>query len=127
MTNDVKRMAQQKRLLITQGAVYRAEIMGCAHRVRTNLHADVLARNAINHLTANATAAVHNLFDFKNFTSGNLRTALPLLVSGVSLISRKKALLKPVLVGAAALAAIATGVYFLGKKKPWRRLRRTKV
>lgn len=125
MTNDVKRMTQQKRLLITQGAVYRAGISESANVVRTNLHADVLARNAINHLVANATAAVHNLFDSRNFTSGNLRTFLPLLVSGVSLIAKKKTLLKPVLAGAVALAAIATGIYFLGKKKPWRRLRQT--
>lgn len=128
MANDVKHVmqtgpAQQKSLLIAQGAVYRTGIGESANLMRANLHADVLAKNAINHIVANASAALHNLFDLKSFTSGNLRTLLPLLVSGVSLVAKRKALIKPVLVGAVALAAAGAVVFFLARKKSWLRLR----
>jgi hypothetical protein len=122
MVNDIKgvphaSLAQQRKLLIAQGAKYRTGISESAKVLRANLHADVLARNAINHLVANASSAFHNLFTSRRLTSDNFRRFLPFLLSGASLIVKRKAILKPVLVGAVALAAVGTAVYFLTRKK----------
>lgn len=109
-------LAQRKKMLIAQGASYRSAINESKVSVRENLHADVLAKSAVNHIAATASAAFDEVFRLKNFNLGNLQIVLPVLLSGFSLLSRK-GLVRPLLRGTAVAAVIGTMGYFLFKKK----------
>ncbi len=116
----VSLLAQRKKTLIAQGASYRLGITDSKTAVRENLHPDVLARNAISHLGATASAAFDNIFRLKNFNAGNLKILLPLITGGFSLLS-KRGLVRPLLRGTVMLAVAGTIGYFVFKKKAPRR------
>jgi hypothetical protein len=127
MVNDVQHrllpaMAQRKKMLVAQGAVYRLGVIESRNAVQANLQADMLAKGAIDHLMAGMSGAFGNAFGIatglKNFTLADAKTLLPFLISTASLLSRNKALLKPVIVGAVALMAAGAVAFFVSKKKP---------
>lgn len=108
---------QRKRMLIAQGALYRLGVSESKNAVRSNLHVDALAKSAISHLVANASGAFGTLLSLKNFKNGNVQALLPLLITGISFLSKKRILIKPAIVGMVALAAIGTAAFFMSKKK----------
>jgi hypothetical protein len=127
MVNDVQHkllpvMAQRKKKLVAQGAIYRLGVIESRNAVQANLHADTLAKGALDHLMASVPGAFSNAFGnatgLKNFTLADAKALLPFLISTVSLLSRKKALLKLVIVGAVALTAAGAVAFFVSKKKP---------
>lgn len=108
-------LAQRKKVLLAQGALYRAGVNESRAVVRENLHPGVMAKSAVNHLAATASAAFDNIFRLKNFNAGNLQILLPLLTSGFSLLSRR-GLIRPILRGAVVVATMGTASYFLFRK-----------
>lgn len=112
-------LAEQKEKLLLQCRAYRSAVGRSRKVVRSHLGADEIARTAIGLVSARAQTALANVSDFldlKNMSGAKLQRLLPLLVSGVSLLSRRS-LLKPVLRGAAVIGTAAAAVYFLSRKK----------
>lgn len=107
---------QRKKALIAQGAARRNDIDKSIDIVRNNLHADRLAKSAVNHLTSAAYTTVENMFDWRGIKNGNLRNLLPLAASAYSIISRRRLLL-PLLKGATVVAGLGAGGYFLWQRK----------
>lgn len=109
MPNNTERTAaQEKKLLIAQGAMYRLGLTESAHAVRTSLQPDVLTRNAVSSLVTAASAAVGAGFNLKNIRNVNYQAILPVLMSGISLLAKRRSLLKPIVGGALAFAAAWT-------------------
>jgi hypothetical protein len=118
MTNEVIHkapvsLAQRKEKLIREGASYRAAVRGSRDVVSHNLHAEVLARSVISHLTSSAYSAVGNLLNIKG---ANLQTLLPVAVSGVTFIIKARLLL-PLLRAAVIVGAVGGAAYFLLRHK----------
>ena len=107
---------QRKKALIAEGAMRRHEIDHARYIVRANLHADVIAKNAVSHFTTAAYAAVDNVFSWNSLRNGNLQTLLPFAASAYSLVTKRK-LIVPILRGAVVLSAVAGAVYVLAIKK----------
>jgi hypothetical protein len=108
--------AQRKSTLIAQGALYRSGITASQNAVQANLHVDALARSAVHHFAARSSAVLATLLSLNSLRKGNLRAVLPLLTTGVSLLAKRGAV-KPMLRGAAVLAAVGAGAFFLIRKK----------
>lgn len=111
--------AQHKERLLLQCRAYRAGIGYSRKVVRAHLGADEIAKTAIGMVSVRAQSALANfsdLLDFKNFSGAKLQRLLPLVVSGVSLLSRRS-LLKPVLRGALVVGSTAAALYFVSRKK----------
>ena len=111
MTNEVIQkapvsLAQRKEKLIREGASYRAAVRGSRDVVSHNLHAEVLARSVISHLTSSAYSAVGNLLNIKGT---NLQTLLPVVVSGATFIIKAR-LLRPLLRAAVIVSAVGGAV-----------------
>lgn len=114
MQNDLISIEERKKSLIAQGAAFRAQVIHAKHGAHAGLRPDALAKGAIDHIAAAAIAA------FKNGSAAriagvNLPTVLPLLVTGISALS-KRSLLKPVM-RAVAIAGVAGAVAMLVLKK----------
>lgn len=106
--------ADRKKQLIAQGRVYRAEVVVAKEEVRSGMRPDSMATAALNQVALIALAA------FRNKVGGagiNLAALLPLAASGVSALSKKKAVLKPVLRGVLVASAVAAAVALVVKKK----------
>jgi hypothetical protein len=124
MTNDQnpqikESLAEQKEKLLLQCRAYRSAIGRSRKVVRAHLGIDEIARTAVGLVSSRAQNALANVSDFldlKNMSGAKLQRLLPLVVSGVSLLSRR-AVLKPVLRGAAVVGTVAAAVYFLSRKK----------
>ena len=87
--------------------------------MRDNLGADGIAKTALGLVSTRAQSAFTNfadMLDFKHISSDKLRRLLPLVVSGVSLLTRRS-VLRPILRGALVLGSAGTALYFLSKKK----------
>lgn len=109
-------LAQRKRMLVIQGALYRSGISSAADSVRANLQVEVLARNVISHVAASATAGLGNALSLQSLKNGNLQKLLPLAVSGVSLLMKRSSF-KSGIGGALLVAAITAIATFALKKK----------
>ena len=107
---------QRKKALIAEGASRRREINRSRDIVRANLHADIIAKNAVSHFTTAAYAAVDSVFSWNSLRNGNLRTLLPFAASAWSLVTKRK-LVVPLLRGTVAVSAIGGAVYFMARKK----------
>lgn len=115
-SRDAPSYAQRKKMLLVEGAIYRYEIMNARETVRSSLHATALAKSAIGHFTATASAAVENIFNLRNLQHGGLKTLLPLVMTGVSLLS-KRGLVRPVLKVTLILGAAVAAAYVVVRKK----------
>ena len=118
MTNEIEpeshaSLAQRKEKLVREGVSYRSAISDAQGVIKDSLRAESLARSAIAHITTAAYAAFKSGAGLKG---ANLQTLVPLLVGGVSALS-KKALLKPIVRGALILGALGTILTFVVKKK----------
>ena len=97
--------AQRKERLLQQCKAYRAAIGQARVVVRDNLGADGIAKTALGLVSTRAQSAFTNfadMLDFKHISSDKLRRLLPLVVSGVSLLTRRS-VLRPILRGALVL------------------------
>ena len=97
----------RKKQLIAQGAVYRAEVLLAKEFAEAGLRPDTLARSVLHQVAAAAIAA------FRGGNGGvpgvNLHTLLPIVMGGISALSKRKSLLK-IAVRGAAVAGTAAGV-----------------
>lgn len=106
-------LEQRKAQLVAQGAAYRAGISAAQHAVKADLSVDELAKSALSHVASAAYAA----FKSRTGIAGvNLQTLLPLVIGGVSALS-KRSLLRPVMRAALVLGAVATAVAVVAKKR----------
>ncbi len=81
--------------------------------MRDKLHAEALAKGAINHIIMGAYTALKTGAALK---SGNMKMVIPLVLAGISALS-KKSLLKPVAGGVAVLGIVGAIVRLIIKKK----------
>lgn len=111
--------AQRKARLVQQCREYRAGIGRSRTIVRSHLGVDGLAKTAVGLVSSRAQSALINfsdMFDLKSISGAKLQRMLPLLVSGVSLLTRRS-LWKPMLRGAVAVGTVAATVYFFSRKE----------
>lgn len=107
---------ERKKKLIAQGAAFRAQVILAKNNAHASLHPDRFVKGALNHITGMAMAA------FKNGSAAhavgmNLPEILPLVVTGISALS-KRSLLKPVLRGAVIAGTVAAiAMLVLNRKK----------
>ncbi len=98
---------QQKKLLIAQGALYRLRLCESKSAVRENLQVDTLAKSALHSIVSTASSALTHGFSARNPAAVNFQVILPLLISAISLLAKRKSLIRPALIGAMAVAAVA--------------------
>lgn len=111
--------ADRKKALLAEGAHYRSLITRSKQVVHTNLSVDVIAHNAVTHITSAAYGAVNNLFSVEGIRGGSIQKLLPLLLTAYTAVS-KRSLLKPILKGTmvvAGLGAVAVLVFRNKKSK----------
>lgn len=111
---------ERKKALISQGAMRRREADRSIDIVRTNLHVERLAKNAVTHLTSAASSKVEHMLHSRGISvgnvGGNIKRYLPLAATAYSIIKRRQ-LGKPLLKGAGILAAISGGAYLIWQRK----------
>lgn len=103
--------AERKQKLLQEGAAFRADMLISRDIVRANLNSKSLATTVLGQMTRIASSVFSNPINLKG---GNLRTVLPLLLTGASWLSRRGSR-KSLLVGAAVLAAIG-GAAFISSR-----------
>lgn len=119
MPETKESLAQHKERLLLQCSIYRAGIGRSRKIVRAHLNTDDIAKTAVAMISARAQLALANFsdsFDLKNISGAKLQRLLPLLISGVSLLSRRS-LLMPMLRGASIAGIGVAAIYFLARKK----------
>ena len=107
----------RKEKLIREGANYRGAIRASRNVVSQNMHADVMARNVVNHMTGGAYTAFGNLFKLKGTNNSKLIKLAPVVFKGVSLLLKAR-MLRPALRTTAIVGAVGAGAYvwFRGRK-----------
>jgi len=105
----------RKRQLIAQGAVYRAEVMLAKQDAAASLRPDTLARSVLHQVVGAALAAFRS-GNVASLPSMNLQTLLPIVMGGISALSKRKSLLKAIVRGT-AVAGTAAGVVALVSKR----------
>jgi hypothetical protein len=105
----------RKKQLIAEGAVYRAEIMLSKQSAEASLRPDTLARSILHQVTGAAIAAFRG-GNIASLPGLNLQTLLPIVMGGISALSKRRSLLKVVLRGA-VVAGTAAGVVALVSRK----------
>lgn len=113
MTQDPKlemTIEERKRLLLAEGALLRLSILDARVVVRGNLNPESLAKVALNRVVGAAYSTFGGAF-----SGGNLQALSPLLIGGISLLS-KRYLRKPLMYGS-VISAVAGFAYYLSKKK----------
>jgi hypothetical protein len=117
--------AQRKSALVARGAGYRAGIVRSKNVVQANLHADALALGAMRQFATRSSTVVGALLGLNSLRKGNLRALAPLLATGLNMLAKRGAV-KPLARGAAVLAAVGAGAFFIIRKKRAARLSRTR-
>jgi uncharacterized YccA/Bax inhibitor family protein len=105
----------RKQELIAAGATYRKAVGEARQQVKTGLQGESLARKTIGQLALTAVAAFKSRKSASLMTSG-ARTLLPLLVSGISMLAKKKAV-KPAIRKVLVAGAVGTIIAVLAKRK----------
>jgi hypothetical protein len=103
--------ATRKKLLLADGALYRASIIVARADIAAGLQPGVLAKNAIGRLSETAKVA---LLDSLRSSAFSPRTLSPLLITGFSLLS-KTYIRKPLMYAGIAGGAIAGAIYLIDK------------
>lgn len=106
-------LLRRKQDLVAQGALLRSGLRNAQHVVKTRLGAESLVRSTI---TQVAMAVLATFKSRAGLTTVGLPAILPLLVGGVSALSRS-ALLKPVLRIGLGLVAAGAIVAMVAKRK----------
>jgi len=108
---------QRKRQLIAQGAIYRAEVLLAKQAAEESLRPDTLARSVLQQGVAAVLAAFRGGNGGGSGAGVNLQTLLPLLMGGLSALSKRKSLLKTIVRGAAFAGTAASLVALVSRKK----------
>jgi hypothetical protein len=114
-------IAQRKRQLLAEGAVYRASLAASLHEARENLRGDSLTRRAAGF----AASTVFGMVKGRGLVEGlmgqglGLKGMLPFAIEAFSLVA-KRPFLKKILraVAVAAAAAGAAGIFLRKKTSP---------
>lgn len=104
----------RKKQLIAQGAVYRAEVLLAKDSAEASLRPDTLARSVLHQVAIAALAAIRGGGGLPGM---NVQTLLPIVMGGISALSKRKSLLKTVARGAAVAGAAAGVVALVSRKK----------
>jgi hypothetical protein len=115
--NTALTTAQRKKLLIAQGAMFRLGLIESTYAVHTNLQPDVLAKSALNSLVTSASSALGHGISLRNLGGANFQTLLPIAISVISLLIKRRSLIKPLLIGAIALGTASAIARFAVKTK----------
>jgi hypothetical protein len=113
-------IAQRKRQLLAEGAVYRASLAASLHEARENLRGDSLAKRAAGF----AASTVFGMVKGKDLLEGlvgqgiGLKSMLPFAIEAFSLVAKRPFLKKLLRTAAIAAAAAGAAGIFLRKKKP---------
>lgn len=106
----------RKKALIAQGAARRRDIEQSIDMVRDNLHADKLAKHAVNNMANAAYSTIESLFDLRGLRNVNFRKLLPLAASVYSIVTRRK-LVMPIMKGTAAVVGLGGGLFLFWRHK----------
>jgi len=106
-------LQERKRRLLAEGALFRIGIMDARSTVRANLNAESLAKGALNRIVGAVSATFSGAFSAKS--GGNLQSLSPLLIGGISLLS-KRYLRKPLFYGT-VISAGAAFAYYLTRQQ----------
>jgi len=106
-------LQERKRRLLAEGALFRIGIMEARSTVRANLNAESLAKGALNRIVGAVSSTFSGAFSAKG--GGNLQSLSPLLIGGISLLS-KRYLRKPLFYGS-VISAGAAFAYYLTRKQ----------
>lgn len=100
------KQADRKKQLIAEGRLYRAQVMISKETVQANLQPEILVKNALTRMAVIAIALFRKRSGLA--ASGvNVPTLLPLAIQGVSVLVRKKNLLKTLLISGTVAGAAA--------------------
>ena len=112
---DRKRsLAQRKLQLLREGGAYRDEILRCRDGVRSHMPGGTLSKGLLGRIAGTAYAMVKKqpgLFSFSR-----LQSLAPILVTGVSILS-KRPIRKSLFVGGILIAAASTAAYLSNRDK----------
>lgn len=101
-------VADRKKILVAQGALFRSEIIDAKEAARVSLHPDNLAKGALHRLMHAAVTAFASR-TIPGIAGLDWETILPLVISGVSVLSktpaRKKLMRGALVLGAAGVVA----------------------
>jgi hypothetical protein len=111
MKTRMMNRADRKKQLITQGAVYRAEVILAKQATEASLRPDSLGRAALHQVAQTAFSILKNR-NFNGLPGLNLQTVLPIVMGGISALSKRKSLVKTV-ARSAVFASVAAGVVAL--------------
>lgn len=105
----------RKKQLIAQGAVHRAEILLAKQAARASLRPDALAHGALTH-AAGIGLALFGKRGGKGAADMGVQALLPVLLSAVSALAKRKSLRNPVAGALLAGAAAALAAYRATRK-----------
>jgi hypothetical protein len=117
--DPVETTAQRKARLQQECLDYRSAIAHSRRVIRNNLGVESIAKSAagiVGQRAQYALGRVTDVFDVSDLKSEKIRRALPVLLSTYSLLSQR-ALLKPVLRGAALFGIAGSGLYWYARRK----------
>lgn len=110
---DRKRsLAERKLRLLQEGAAFRAEMIKSRDIVRSNMNGGALTQNLFGRVIGIAYSMIAKHPGL--FKASRLRSLAPLLVTGVSLLS-KRSVRKSLVVGSVLIAAVGAATYFSGR------------
>jgi drug/metabolite transporter (DMT)-like permease len=105
-------LAERKRRLLLEGAAFRAEMIRYRDVVRSNMNGESLTKNLLGRVAGKAFSMVAKHPGL--FNASRLQSLAPLLVTGVSLLS-KRSLRKSLVLGSILIAAVGAATYFSGR------------
>ena len=106
-------LAERKRRLLQEGALFRAEMVRCRDVVKSNMNGGSLTKGLFGRVAGMAYSLVAKHPGL--FSASRLQSLAPLLVTGVSLLS-KRSLRKSLVVGSILIAAVGAANYLSGRK-----------
>lgn len=112
---ELAELAVAKERLVREGELYRLSTLRSKHEVINALQPQALLHGAVDQAIGAVQARLgHFISQGGGLSSINFKTALPLLVTAVSWLGRRRRLLKPAL---AVTAVAAAGVVWLLRRK----------
>jgi hypothetical protein len=100
-------LSQRKKKLLADGALHRANMMMARADIAAGIQPGALAKDALGHFSSAAKVLLLNTLRGAAANPGKLS---PLLITGLSLLS-KKAVRKPLMIAGIAGGAIAGAIY----------------
>lgn len=104
--------AERKRYLLEEGAIFRAEIIACRGVVRSRMSSGSISKNLFGRIAGMAYSMASKQSNL--FSASRLQSLAPLLVTGVTLLS-KRYVRKSLIVGSVVVAGLGAAAYFSSK------------